>query len=453
MKLDRYISKNRIIELQSNDLRGALEELVDAATFRLQDNLKRDELVNELLQRENTMTTYLGNGVAMPHIRVNIKRPYIFALGRCPNGLIHDGLEEYKSVRIVIMQLASEGQKNYLNVLASLARLFRQQEWVDQLIQVSDLEALRNKVLKGFSGEQSLPERKQSRFNRLLLKDSQKIARAARCSHILLFTDSFVGGIDHSDTYPEFPTILVTRSVSEQRKKDNNVKETIELHSFSSQRLSQIRSAIIVGLTRGLFKYNDRLCCIGGIPASNQLDTVVVIDIEREFHTVIARENDLLPGGVHIEVVERMLAVATEIAVEGREGHPVGCMFVLGDHVRVNAMVKPLVLNPFQGHKDEDKNVLNPFMDETIKEFSVIDGCFVIRGDGVIQSAGSLIHVPSEFYQDMPGGFGARHSAAAAVTRAAECLSIVVSASTGQVTLFRRGVMLPLLDKPIGSTY
>lgn len=399
------------------------------------------------------MTTYLGNGVAMPHIRVKIKRPYIFALGRCPEGLLHDDQEEYRNVRLVILLLASEGEKNYLNVLAALARLFRDEDWVEQLVKASDLNTLREKTLKGFSGEQSLPERKQSRFNRLLLKDSRKIAQAARCSHILLFADTFVGGIDHSDALPDFPTIMVTRTMGERRAGDNHIKETIELHSFSSQRLSQLRSAIIVGLTRSLFKYNDRLCCIGGIPSSNQLDTLVIVDIEREFHSVIARENDLLPGGVQIQVVERMLAVATEIAVEGREGHPVGCMFVLGDHERVNAMIKPLVLNPFQGHKDEDKNVLNPFMDETIKEFSVIDGCFVIRGDGVIQSAGSLIHVPSEFYQDMPGGFGARHSAAAAVTRAAECLAIVVSASTGQVTLFRRGVMLPLLDKPIGATY
>src|SRR5690606_1504400 len=104
----------------------------------------------------------------------------------------------------------------------------------------------------------------------------------------------------------------------------------------------------------------------------------------------------------------------------------------------------------FYGYKEEDRNILNPFMDETIKEFSVIDGCFVIRGDGVIESAGSLLYAPSEYYQDMPGGFGARHSAAAAITRAANCIAIVVSASTGQVSLFRRGVMMPLLDKPTG---
>src|SRR5690606_4365859 len=152
---------------------------------------------------------------------------------------------------------------------------------------------------------------------------------------------------------------------------------------------------------------------------------------------VITRE-DLLPESVKIEVVERMLGIATELAVEGREGRPVGAMFVLGDTGRVNTMVKPLVLNPFYGYREEDRNVLNPFMDETIKEFSVIDGCFVIRGDGVIESAGSLIHTAAEHYENLPSGFGTRHSAAAAITKAADCISICVSASSGQVTLFRK---------------
>ena len=50
----------------------------------------------------------------------------------------------------------------------------------------------------------------------------------------------------------------------------------------------------------------------------------------------------------------------------------------------------PLILNPFYGYKDEDRNILNPFMDETVKELSSIDGAFIIRGDGVLVFAGSI---------------------------------------------------------------
>jgi DNA integrity scanning protein DisA with diadenylate cyclase activity len=48
---------------------------------------------------------------------------------------------------------------------------------------------------------------------------------------------------------------------------------------------------------------------------------------------------------------------------------------------------------------------------------------------------------------ELPSGLGTRHAAAAAISVTANCISIVVSSSTGQVTLFRRGVMLPLTEK------
>jgi len=48
---------------------------------------------------------------------------------------------------------------------------------------------------------------------------------------------------------------------------------------------------------------------------------------------------------------------------------------------------------------------------------------------------------------ELPSGLGSRHAAAAAISVATNCISIVVSSSTGQVTLFRRGVMLPLTEK------
>jgi DNA integrity scanning protein DisA with diadenylate cyclase activity len=303
----------------------------------------------------------------------------------------------------------------------------------------------------GFAGLVARPEKKQDRFNRVMLREGERVARASRCSAILLFSDTFTNPASIEADLPHFRLVRVARSAAE-RPQNSAAKNdtTIEVRSFSRHRLSQLRSAILIGLTRGLFSYADRLCCVGGIPGTNQLDTVCVIDIEKEFQSVITRE-DLLPASVKIEVVERVLGIAAELAVEGREGKPVGCLFVLGDHKTVNGMIKPLVLNPFFGYKEEDRNVLNPFMDETLKEYSVIDGCFVIRGDGVVESAGSLIHAPSQYYQDLPGGFGSRHSAAAAISRAADCIAVVVSASNGRVTLFRHGVMMPLMEKPIGG--
>jgi DNA integrity scanning protein DisA with diadenylate cyclase activity len=173
---------------------------------------------------------------------------------------------------------------------------------------------------------------------------------------------------------------------------------------------------------------------------------VIVVDIDREFRSLLIDRSDVLPSNVLPEVVERVLGIATELAMEGREGHSVGCLFTIGSGEKISQYTKPLILNPFHGYKEEDRNILNPFMDETVKELSTIDGAFVIRGDGVLLSAGSLIHAP-DYNHRLPSGYGSRHAAAAAITSVVDCLCVVVSSSTGQVSLFRKGEMLPLIEK------
>ena len=445
MRLDKVIARNRVIDLRSVDLEGALEELVGLAVARFPD-LRREALLKGLLARESTMTTYLGLGVALPHVRVKMRRRYVLAIGRSRAGIRHDGAIADERVHLIVMLIAGDNARDYLQVLASIARQVREPEFVDSLVNAPDLDTMYERLIGGFGGIRPV-QTQQNRINRLMFREAECVAKGAACKAVMVFGDTFVGGIEPGALSSKLKTILVTRNPIEAGEDDKEFAETIQVRSFSSQRLAQLRSAILVALTRGVIAFTDRVCCIGGMTGSNQFDTLVVVDIEREFQTLLTGSTaDLLPADVKPEVLERIIAVATELAVEGREGRPVGCFFVVGDSEKVIALTKPLVLNPFYGYKEEDRNILNPFMDETVKEFSSIDGAFVIRGDGVVESAGSLVQATDSDH-NLPGGLGSRHAAAAAISVAADRISLVVSSSTGQVTLFRRGVMLPLTEK------
>ena len=83
MRLEKIIARSRIIDLRSADMKGALQELLEVSVSRFPD-LKQDVLLRGLLQRENTMTTYLGFGVALPHVRAKRGRRYGLAIGRSP---------------------------------------------------------------------------------------------------------------------------------------------------------------------------------------------------------------------------------------------------------------------------------------------------------------------------------------------------------------------------------
>jgi len=445
MRLDKIIARNRIVDLKSLDLEGALQELLAVCVEKFPD-LKPEALLKGLLARESTMTTYLGFGVALPHVRVRMSRRYVLAIGRSRVGIRHDGALGEDRVHLIVMLIAGENARDYLQVLASIARQVKDKELVDNLVNAPDLDLLHERLIGGFSGLRAV-EAQQSKINRLMFREAERVAQGADCTAIVVFGDTFIGGLQPGAMRSKLKTILVTRTAIETSDDDQEFNETIQVRSFSNQRLAQLRSAMLVALTRGIVNFSDRICCVGGITASNQFDTLVVVDIEREFQTLLTGSTaDLLPEDVKPEVLERVIAVATELAVEGREGRPVGCLFVVGDNAKVSSLSKPLVLNPFYGYKEEDRNILNPFMDETVKEFSSIDGAFIIRGDGVVESAGSLIQATDSTHE-LPSGLGSRHAAGAAISVASNCISIVVSSSTGQVTLFRRGVMLPLTEK------
>src|SRR5262249_40041381 len=139
-----------------------------------------------------------------------------------------------------------------------------------------------------------------------------------------------------------------------------------------------------------------------------------------------------------------------QLAVEGREGRPVGTLFVLGDSERVLAQSRSLVLNPFQGHPEANRNILDPDLAETIKEFSALDGAFVVRGDGVVLTAGTQL-IPATPYSRLPGGLGTRHAAAADITATTSALSLCVSQSTGTVSVFKSGQLVTDIQRPTGA--
>ena len=450
MRIDRYISNSRIIDLSSRDLKSAYSELLGTFTTQLSSPSSKKKVLGELVDREKSLTSYIGEGVALPHARVAMRRPYALAVGRCPAGLSFEGRDSYEDIRFVFMLLASEKAKNYLSFLAALARSFQDSSIMDQLWMARDRNEFKSAVRNAFAETDDRPARRRTKFNKLLTDEAAKIAKAADCSTILVFTDVFPPTLAPRMTFPNFKVVLAGENVSEEDLDHHRADAALAVRSLSRSRLSQLRAAILLGLTREIFGFQDRVCCVGGIPDSGQLDTVLVVDVDEEFESVIGQGDEMLPSDVSAESLERLTAIATDLAIGGREGKSIGAMFVLGDHLEVIKRSKQLILNPFHGYAEEDRSILNPFMDETIKELALIDGAFIVQGNGVVESAGCLIQAKADEIE-LPGGLGTRHAAAAAITQTTDSLALVVS-SSGQVTYFRRGRMFTLFDKSEGRS-
>ncbi len=144
--------------------------------------------------------------------------------------------------------------------------------------------------------------------------------------------------------------------------------------------------------------------------------------------------------GVDPEIMERVLLLAVEIAREGREGRRIGTIFVVADTQEVLKNSRSLILDPLFGHDPELKQIHDPNVRETIKELAQLDGAFIISDQGIAVSACRYLNASAEDIR-MPLGLGARHMAAASISRATKAVSVVVSESS-IVRVFDNGEMI-----------
>jgi DNA integrity scanning protein DisA with diadenylate cyclase activity len=246
---------------------------------------------------------------------------------------------------------------------------------------------------------------------------------------------------------PGFDLILVT--------KDNAIPERFEgvciilnVPNVNLTRVGQIKIAITKGIAIGLFKKGDKVVCLSGVPKFGYVDSIFVIDVGREFEILTSEHLVDLTEKVYPEVFGAILNLSIELAAQGREGRKVGTSFIIGDHDRVLQLSRQMIINPFMGYSEAERNVLNPELKETLKEFSAIDGAFVIKEDGTIVTAGRHLSAALES-KDFPQGLGSRHIAAAGITNITNATAIVLSESTGNVSIFKNGKIFVTIEKPV----
>jgi len=274
------------------------------------------------------------------------------------------------------------------------------------------------------------------------------MAGAAAVDAIMVYADVFGedGSLqDFVKSAGDVRTVLVARGGEGVREAAG--AEVINVPDVRLTRLGQIKVAVILGLSRGIFHRGDRLLCLTGMAMTGEIDGLVLMDVGTEFELFASGDAGDVGAGVNPEVIERVVDIAVALGSEGREGKPVGATFVLGDTDHVLENCEPLVLNPFQGYPPEQRNILDAEVAETVKEFSTIDGAFIIRSDGVVEAAGMFLRTEARNVQ-IPRGLGARHKSAAAITAITGATAVTVSESSGNVTIYKDGKIVVEIEKP-----
>ena len=142
MLLTQIMKKSSVIvPLKSIDKEDVITEMVDVlnANGQLKD---RDAVLESVLMREQTRSTGIGSGIAIPHGKSKGIDELAMAIGIAKNPIDFDSIDG-KGVSIVVMLVSPSGQTGpHIQALAKISRLMLDEAFRNQLQNASSADAL-----------------------------------------------------------------------------------------------------------------------------------------------------------------------------------------------------------------------------------------------------------------------------------------------------------------------
>ncbi|MFP4114244.1 MAG: diadenylate cyclase [Spirochaetota bacterium] len=421
-----------VLKVAGQDKDELFRALARAAAGEL-GTVNEEQVANRLRDREQMLSTRLGDNIAMPHAQFADIGNTVVIVAVCPDGIVYDA---HENALIHLAFCIVGDQANHLDTLSGVAVRLQVTGTLDALIRAAregDRERV-YRLLTAADGDEDQTDEGDARGAAKRAARSQRVWRqalqlapmvGARC--ILLHTSS-----SRAKSYQVPPEM--SAQVFVMTPEDLGMPS----HAMAGSATGSISISLLYALTEQRIRQDDVIVNVYGAHEPGVVDTIQVTDVEAAFRLFFSVSRELSLGSSTQRVMLRVVELAVELAAEGREGKPAGALFVVGDSESVREHCHQMLMNPFKGYDERHRNILDPGLTETVKELSRIDGAFIVTDDGVIESAGTYLRVDVDI-PNLPSGLGARHTAAASITAVSEAVAVAISESTRQVSIFRHG--------------
>ena len=142
MKILDILDKECIIpELRSRTKEEVLEELT-GALLSCKANLDKETLVEVLLERERLGSTGIGDGIAIPHGKVQDLDELVLSFGRSTQGIEFDSMDG-RPTHLFFLLIAPENSAGiHLRALAKISRLLKSSHFRQRLLKAETGEEL-----------------------------------------------------------------------------------------------------------------------------------------------------------------------------------------------------------------------------------------------------------------------------------------------------------------------
>jgi diadenylate cyclase len=387
-------------------------------------------------KREISLSTRLSPLLAVPHTIIPGSKDNSMAAAVIPQGIDWD-TDRKNPVKLVV--LLAGGRAHHLKILSELAAVLQKEELLNHLVAASDV----SDFLSMLHHPEEIPDRGNSdrlNLSSLFFHEALRIRDSIESSRLILHADAIDNDAFLESLVKGTDVIVVTSREGRFHTRFSDEYRLFVMPVKGIKRSVQVQFTLLFLLSHKILDPADTIVNVFGQPGSGLLDSIRLTCL-KDMDIPFSSETTGFPEDLEISTITRILQIATQLAVEGREGKPVGTLFVVGDFERVKHFTRQMIANPFHGYPRVDRNILDPSLEETVKEYARIDGAFIINDDGTIESAGTYVSgQPSS--EEMHSGLGARHAAAQGISAVSSALAVAISESTRKIRVYKSGRLI-----------
>jgi len=286
----------------------------------------------------------------------------------------------------------------------------------------------------------------------ILITNALRLAEDTLCEKVFLFLNSeqTCKVLVDIESAKDERIVFILPKAQEIPKCIKNRKTVVHTWSGNQTRFSRIKYAFMQAVLQKVIQPDSKVACVLGPWGKDHLDTITVHDLSLSWSEAFPFDPRSLISKNFFTTVIAVVDIALDIGALGREGKPVGTSFIIGNVEQIMRSSHQAIFNPFKGYPEQDRGITSSEVVESIKELAQLDGAFVISEKGVVEAAGRHLDAVSSVTRQLKG-LGSRHRAAASITMYSEAIAVVVSESTGRVTIFDEGKIVAALE-PVIST-
>ena len=168
----------------------------------------------------------------------------------------------------------------------------------------------------------------------------------------------------------EIPLIVAVDSVDDLDGAAEAGLKPLALNKEKAPLLERLQHALLEAAADELIKINGEVVALYSGFQQGRLDSISHLKLDERMRRLTTRDLQMIESSVPLKTIKSVVDLAVEIGLEGREGKPVGTLFVVGDTRKVLEHSSPSGFDSVKGYHRKERNIFEGKVREDVKEIA-----------------------------------------------------------------------------------